>query len=543
MTWWQILSIVVGSVAVGFALIALCYRPIFKRVFDVLFSGLLLVLLSPLYFFLIVLVRIKLGSPVFFRQPRPGKAGKVFALHKFRTMTDARGEDGELLPDGERLTKFGSFLRASSLDELPEIWDIFRGKMSFVGPRPLLVEYLPLYNEEQAHRHDVKPGLTGLAQANGRNALTWERKFEYDVRYAKNVTFFGDLGIVFKTIFKVFKHDGITQEGSATMPLFTGTKTINILITSCGRRVELVKAFKAARDRLGIKGKIVCADCSDTAPALFFADVRKSVPRISDPKYIETLIGIVEEEKISLVIPTIDTELKLLADCRANFEELGAKVLVPDSEVVRICRDKFASVEFFKEHGFDAPRTLDESEFDSYDGDYPLFIRPRDGSSSVNAYKVNNMDELRFFTRYVKSPIVQQFVTGDEYTVDVLTDFDGKIILAVPRRRIATRSGEILKGRVENNAFIVDTVKRLVTELGVVGQVTVQGFLTAENKFVLIEINARFGGGATMSIKAGADYCEKIYRLLRGDKLDFDDGYVDGMLIVRFDDSLAVGCD
>ena len=163
------------------------YRKFFKRFFDVLLSGCALILLSPVLLIVAVLVRTKLGSPVIFCQERPGKNEKIFKMYKFRSMTDARDENGVLLPDEVRLTRLGRILRSTSLDELPELWNILRGDMSIVGPRPLLVKYLPLYNEEQRHRHDVRPGLTGLAQVNGRNAITWEDRFIYDVRYVSRI--------------------------------------------------------------------------------------------------------------------------------------------------------------------------------------------------------------------------------------------------------------------------------------------------------------------------------------------------------------------
>ena len=200
------------------------YQKYVKRFFDIVLSIVAITLLSPVLIVLAILVRAKLGSPVLFRQKRPGYHGEIFGLMKFRTMTDERDENGELLPDEVRLTSFGKKLRATSLDELPEFFNILKGDMSFVGPRPLLVQYLPLYNEEQAHRHDVLPGLTGWAQVNGRNAISWEKKFEYDVWYTRNVSFLLDLKIVFMTVGRVLKRDGISSETSATMEFFTGTQ-------------------------------------------------------------------------------------------------------------------------------------------------------------------------------------------------------------------------------------------------------------------------------------------------------------------------------
>ncbi len=200
------------------------YEKCLKRVFDFVLSLIAIICLSPVMLITAILVRIKLGSPVIFRQERPGKDEKIFAMYKFRTMTDEKDAVGNLLPDEIRLTKFGKILRSTSLDELPELFNIMKGDMSIIGPRPLLVEYLPRYNEEQRHRHDVRPGLSGLAQVNGRNAISWEEKFQYDVEYVRNITFLGDCRIVFQTIKNVIKRDGISAEGSATMEKFQGTK-------------------------------------------------------------------------------------------------------------------------------------------------------------------------------------------------------------------------------------------------------------------------------------------------------------------------------
>ncbi len=194
-----------------------------KRTLDVVTATILLCILSPLLLVLMFLVRWKLGSPVFFKQQRPGRGGQPFLMVKFRTMTDARDANGELLSDGQRLTRFGKLLRATSLDELPELWNVIRGEMSLVGPRPLLMQYLPLYSPEQSRRHDVRPGITGWAQVNGRNALSWEEKFAFDVWYVENLSLWLDCKILWLTVFRVIRSDGISAAGCATMPPFTRT--------------------------------------------------------------------------------------------------------------------------------------------------------------------------------------------------------------------------------------------------------------------------------------------------------------------------------
>lgn len=200
------------------------YERFFKRTLDIFCSCMALLVFWWLYVIVAILVRVKLGSPVLFTQDRPGKDEKIFKLYKFRTMTDARDENGNLLPDDVRLTKFGKLLRSTSLDELPEVFNILKGDMSIIGPRPLLVKYLPLYNEEQKRRHEVRPGLSGYAQVNGRNSVSWEEKFRMDVEYVDHVTFVGDVKIILGTVLKAFvKREGINSETAATMEEFKGT--------------------------------------------------------------------------------------------------------------------------------------------------------------------------------------------------------------------------------------------------------------------------------------------------------------------------------
>lgn len=200
------------------------YEKYIKRPQDFLCALLACIVLSPVMLLIAILVKIKIGSPVLFSQERPGLHGKIFKLYKFRTMTNEKDEKGELLPDEQRLTPFGKLLRSTSLDELPEIWLIMSGKLSICGPRPLLPKYLPLYNEHQARRHEVRPGFTGLAQVSGRNAISWEEKFDLDVQYVDNITFLGDWKIIFKTVWTVLKREGISSETSVTMEEFKGTK-------------------------------------------------------------------------------------------------------------------------------------------------------------------------------------------------------------------------------------------------------------------------------------------------------------------------------
>ncbi len=204
-TWWGILILCFVCLCLLLVVSALLYRQFFKRFYDILLSALALIVLSPILLILIIVGAIVMKGNPFFTQLRPGKNEKIFKLIKFRTMTNARDKDGNLLPDDKRLTKYGKFLRSTSLDELPELINIFIGTMSIIGPRPLLPEYLPYYTEEEKHRHDVRPGLTGLAQANGRNAISWDDKLAFDVRYVSKITLWSDFKIIIQTIFKVVK--------------------------------------------------------------------------------------------------------------------------------------------------------------------------------------------------------------------------------------------------------------------------------------------------------------------------------------------------
>lgn len=227
----------------------------FKRLFDIAASASGLIILSPVFLILVYLIRKNLGSPVFFIQERPGKDGKPFKMIKFRSMRDAIDKDGNPLPDSERLTDFGKKLRAASLDELPELWNVLKGEMSLVGPRPLLMGYLPLYNEFQNRRHEMKPGITGWAQVNGRNALSWDEKFSCDVWYIDHYSFWLDMKILFLTVKKVFIKEGISAEGEATMPPFTGNRKLAVI--GAGGHGKVVAELAAA---LGTYGEIVFLD-------------------------------------------------------------------------------------------------------------------------------------------------------------------------------------------------------------------------------------------------------------------------------------------
>lgn len=312
----------------------------------------------------------------------------------------------------------------------------------------------------------------------------------------------------------------------------------NVLILSAGRRVELVKCFKAAAAERNNGSKIVAADLSETAPALYFADRHFTIPRIGTEGYLEAIVSICREEKIGLVVPTIDTELLLLAENKEWLErETGAIILISSPEVVQICRDKRESQHFFEENGFLVPARIENIHDENLT--FPVFIKPLDGSSSINAFKVKNREELEFFHQYIENPIVQEYMEGEEYTVDVFLNFDSEILSIVPRKRLAVRSGEIAKGLIVKDRAIMEDVRRLMEVLKPIGHITVQCMKTKRG-IEYIEINPRFGGGAPMSIMAGADSCRLLYELLAGEEPKYSEDYKENLLFLRFDESIML---
>ena len=318
---------------------------------------------------------------------------------------------------------------------------------------------------------------------------------------------------------------------------------INVLVLSAGRRVELIKCFKRAASELKVTGKVIAVDCSDTAPALYFADKYRLVPRIDSGRYVDAVIDVCNEESVSLIVPTIDTELLLLAENRERIEkETNARLLISDLSVIQICRNKLNTQKYMEEHGFKVPHLYTKEELEKDDIGFPLFVKPVDGSSSIDTYKVENREQLNAILTLVKDPMVQDYMVGEEYTIDVFLDFGSNIITMVPRLRMATRSGEIAKGRIVKDTEIIEDVTRLMKELKPIGHITVQCRKT-DRGIEYIEINPRFGGGAPMSIMAGADSCSNLYRLLRGEVLTYNDDYRENVIFLRFDSSIMLNED
>lgn len=315
------------------------------------------------------------------------------------------------------------------------------------------------------------------------------------------------------------------------------TNKVNILFTCIGRRVSLIKAFEKGVKKVGLISKIIGTDKNQLSPALQVCDKKYIVSPVCNPSYINELLEIVKKEKIDLLVPTIDTELKCLAQNKKKFEKLGCLLLISSPKVVSICQDKRLTYKFLKDNGFDAPMTMSLDEaLRAKRHNYPLFLKPWDGSASKGNQIVKNRDELKFFTGRIPNCIVQEFVSGTEFTCDVYVDFDMKVRCVVPRKRIEVRGGEVSKGSVEKDLVIMHQAAEVVSRLGAgPGVITIQ--LIANGKGVkFIEINPRFGGGAPLGIKAGANYPKWILQEMIGQKPNIKfDSFKDKLTMLRYD--------
>lgn len=325
---------------------------------------------------------------------------------------------------------------------------------------------------------------------------------------------------------------------------------MKILFTSVGRRVELMQAFHNAAERLGVNLTIIGVDITKSAPALQFCDQAEIVCRISDENYIPLLLSICKKKKVDCLIPTIDTDLLLLAENKCKFEQVGAKVLVSRPEKVKLCRDKNYTADYFISLGLKSPRPINsigkyESEMTSGKQSFPAFIKPKDGSSSINAYRVDALEDLKLYAKKIGDYIIQPFISGKEYTIDIFCDYDGNPVYITPRERMAVRSGEVLKTRITQDEVMIAEMQILIKDYKPCGQITVQlirNEQTGDNYY--IEINPRFGGGSPLSMKAGADSAEAVIRMLRGEALTYiDKAAKDSAIYCRFDQSVCVNED
>lgn len=314
---------------------------------------------------------------------------------------------------------------------------------------------------------------------------------------------------------------------------------MNILFTGVGRRIELLQAFRNAALVLNKDLKIYGADMAGTAPALAYCDLTRKVVAMKDRGYIDNLLQICRSDHIDLLIPTIDTDLLILSQNRERFEEVGSRVMISSPEMIKICRDKNNTSQFFVDCGLHAPMPV--NDWQEYDGGYPAFIKPKDGSSSINAFKVENEEELKIYADQVEDYIVQPFIEGREYTIDIFCDWEGEPVSIVPRERVQVRAGEVLKTKITMDQTMIDEAKVLCAAFKPCGPITVQLIRdkrTGVNYY--IEINPRFGGGAPLSMKAGARSAETILKLLSGEKPEKFNEIADGSIYSRFDQSVCI---
>lgn len=317
-------------------------------------------------------------------------------------------------------------------------------------------------------------------------------------------------------------------------------KTTRILFTSVGRRVELMQEFKAAAETLGFELEIYGADITDTAPALHFCDHTVIVPRIKDSAYIPSLLECCKDNHIDALVPTIDTDLLILSKHKKAFQDIGTVVVVSDEDKIAVCRDKRLTSAYFESIGLSAPQPVDDVK--NYCAGFPAFIKPKDGSSSMFAYKATDQQELESFAKQVPDYIIQPFVEGTEYTVDVFCDLNGKPIYITPRIRLAVRAGEVLKTQIAQDDVIIAETEKLIADYKPCGAITIQ--LIRQNETgnnYYIEINPRYGGGAPLTMKAGANSAVALLKLLNGENV----GYLpkaaeDGAIYCRFDQSIRV---
>lgn len=301
-----------------------------------------------------------------------------------------------------------------------------------------------------------------------------------------------------------------------------------------------MQAFNNAAIKDNIILEIHGADISDSAPALYFCNKTHIIPRITDKNYIPALLDICQQEKIDALVPTIDTDLLILAENKSVFKKIGTTVVISDPDKIAICRDKRLTTVFFESCGLNCPKTYDN--YTKYNCGFPAFIKPKDGSSSINAFKINNQEELETYVKQVPDYIIQSFVEGTEYTVDAFCDFDGRPIFITPRIRLAVRSGEVLKTKIVQDQTIIDEMKELISKYKPCGQITVQLIRQkGTGKDFYIEINPRFGGGAPLTMKAGADSARALLNLIEGKKLCYmANAANDGEIYSRFDQSIRV---
>lgn len=530
------------------------YQKFIKRSIDFLLSLMFILIASPIFLIVAFFVRTKLGSPVIFKQERPGYQGNTFMLYKFRTMNNAMDSEGRLLPDSERLTKFGKMLRSTSLDEIPEFFNILKGDMSFIGPRPLLGRYLDLYSARQNRRHEVLPGLTGWAQVNGRNAISWEEKFEYDIEYVEHVSFLMDMKIIFMTIGKVLARAGINAYTSATMDVFqgtvrrknnkTGNRKLHLLFSNVGKRVELVQTFLYAADNLDISIQLFGSSTTETDPGLIYCHKMRKTCDPEQPGYIREMLSICKRDNIDLIIPYQEREMLLFATYREEFENIGTQVLVSEEGLVNLCDNKKWTRQFFEK--CKVQYTEAATNIRDYRSGYPCIIEALDDKDNIVATRMANSEsDVHYYLSHFKNYLIRPFVQGQVYIIDCFCDFEGNPVYITPRMKEEAGINEVSKFRIVQDEVMIEEAKKILEEFRPRGPLTIK--LTKQEKTGVnyyIRLEPRFDDAVPVSIRAGADSPRALLNLLLGNKESYKENAADNEVIFsRFEQSVCLNKD
>ncbi|MDA8233934.1 MAG: ATP-grasp domain-containing protein [Clostridia bacterium] len=315
----------------------------------------------------------------------------------------------------------------------------------------------------------------------------------------------------------------------------------NVLITTIGRKVPLAKAFKEALSGdYGIKGRVVTVDAGTLAAGLYESDAWYQVPRVNDPAYVPSLLDICRKEEIRMVVPLFEAEFPILDENRDSFKQVGAQLILSPRFVLSVCQDKLATYSFFEKNNIPTPKSYLPEYFPIEETVFPVFMKPRCGMGSINAYKINNPEEFRFFSNYIPNLLVQEFIEGTEYTLDILADLQGKVVSVVPRVRIETRAGEVSKSKTVYDETMIKWGVIITEKLGAVGPVTMQCIVTPDQDIKFIEINPRFGGGFALTFAAGGNYPLLLARMVAGEPLGFEGllSFKPNLTMLRYDEAL-----
>ena len=506
---------------------------------DVVGAAVGLVAAAPVLGAAALLIRREDGGPVLFRQERVGKDGASFEVLKLRTMVvdaERQGAGFAVAAGDDRITRVGDLLRRTSLDELPQLWNVLRGDMSLVGPRPTLRYQVEQYTERQRRRLEVRPGLTGWAQVHGRTSLPWSERIELDVWYVEHRSLALDLRILVRTVGVLLRREGVYKGADRRLgrPVREGRR-VNVLLTCVGLRVDVVQAFRDAVERRGEGGVVVGTDMQELAPAAHFCDRFERMPIATDATYADRLLELAERHDVRCVVPCSEFDLIVLADTRQRFRELGAEVFIPDPTPTRQTVDKLEMARFLDASGIPSPRTFAPDELPD-DLRFPVLVKMREGMGSNHIHHCKDLRELEFFLGYARvASMVQEVCDGPEFSIDLLCDVDGRCLEAIPRTMIQSKGGEQIKGTTIADPELVE-VGRLVSEaLPLRGFGTVQCFRTAPGRHEITDVNPRVGGAFPLPLAAGGEYPALVLAMAAGERPEPRLGsYRAGVTLSRF---------